>query len=77
MRAFRPRVITGLDVGSSAVKAVRLVREGTTHRAVNWAVRERPPARREEDPDLLREIVREGRRWLIETLLRIVQAVRG
>jgi Tfp pilus assembly PilM family ATPase len=56
-RAFSPRTVLGIDLGSSSVKAVRLARGRAGYRLLGWAMRENSRARREGDTDPLADIL--------------------
>jgi len=58
MRAFKPRTVVGVDIGSGSVKAVKLAQKDGGYQVVGWAIRDAKQARRGEDGEVLRRTIR-------------------
>ncbi len=60
MRAFKPRTMVGIDLGSGAVKAVKLAVGNGGYRVLDWSIQPSGPARRDGERGTLRQALTEA-----------------
>jgi len=60
MRALKPKTVVGIDIGSGAIKAVRLAVGNGEYRVLDWSIRVSSPAHRTGKQDTIRRAVMEA-----------------